>query len=462
MNNCVKGILVVLLIGLGILCGCTEKPSVPHIVMPAVPTGFSAEPKDDISIYLNWTTTGYNVRAERNTIPSWSRGQGTVLINGTYSVINHNVSSYIDADGVVGLLPGKQYYYQLWFYNDSGFSVDSAKASTQTKPNLWVTNYVDHVVDYSYYASPVMDGNKIVACVGRSGQIFCLDKSTGAELWVTPISSWIECGSPAIADNRVFVGAEDHMLYCLDETNGYHLWTYDAGEPIRTTAMVVNNRVYFGSNYGRLICLNETNGNLLWQYATGQFILSSPVVSQNKVYFGTQENQAGTFYCLNATSGQVIWSNHTPGWFVSRPTVIGNRVYAGGDKMYCYNTSNGHVLWSYNTYDTYMPDPVVTEGRVYVRSGNYSLYCLNATSGYLIWKFSDPKQVTFHSIAVSGDRLYVGSDDLDRIYCFNATTGEVIKYLSVGAKVLAKPIIDNEKVYIFSQLEAKLYCFTNK
>lgn len=55
--------------------------------------------------------------------------------------------------------------------------------------------------------------------------------------------------------------------------------------------------VYVGSNAGELLALDASNGALVWKYQAGDEIRSNAVVHGNKVYFGSRDN---TIYALAA------------------------------------------------------------------------------------------------------------------------------------------------------------------
>ena len=74
---------------------------------PPITGNFTVRANNTITIYLNWTqgTGANNTYIERNTTASWTRGQGTVVYNGTG----------INCEDT-GLVPGTTYYYQAWSY----------------------------------------------------------------------------------------------------------------------------------------------------------------------------------------------------------------------------------------------------------------------------------------------------------------------------------------------------------
>jgi hypothetical protein len=77
------------------------------LTKPYEPTGFSATAHNQSSINLSWTKRPEANRTyiEYNTSSSWSRGEGTVIYNGTGESYQHT-----------GLSMAQTYYYQSWSY----------------------------------------------------------------------------------------------------------------------------------------------------------------------------------------------------------------------------------------------------------------------------------------------------------------------------------------------------------
>jgi hypothetical protein len=91
------------------------------------PTGVTAVADTD-EIQLNWTkdVNATNTYIEYNlTSATWTRGQGTLVYNDTGTMENHT-----------SLTSGTTYYYQLWSWNATGFSVTnvSVNATTSSPP----------------------------------------------------------------------------------------------------------------------------------------------------------------------------------------------------------------------------------------------------------------------------------------------------------------------------------------
>ena len=56
------------------------------------------------------------------------------------------------------------------------------------------------------------------------------------------------------------------------------LWTFTAGDAVKTSPAVVDGIVYFWSDDGYVYALNAANGSLIWKYNTNGPVHPSPAV----------------------------------------------------------------------------------------------------------------------------------------------------------------------------------------
>src|ERR1700693_6004825 len=66
------------------------------------------------------------------------------------------------------------------------------------------------------------------------------------------------------------------------------LWTYDAGEPVESSAAIADGVVYVGSGAGYLSAVDLATGKLRWKYKVPAEGIgeSSPAVANGTVYVG--------------------------------------------------------------------------------------------------------------------------------------------------------------------------------
>ena len=80
------------------------------------------------------------------------------------------------------------------------------------------------------------------------------------------------------------------------------LWTYEAVEPIESSAAIVGGTVYVGSQAAELLAIDLQTGKLKWKYKGQEGIgESSPAVHDGVVYIG---DLSGIFHAVRAADGK--------------------------------------------------------------------------------------------------------------------------------------------------------------
>jgi outer membrane protein assembly factor BamB len=78
--------------------------------------------------------------------------------------------------------------------------------------------------------------------------------------------------SPAVTQDRLFVGDNRGRFYALEAQKGTPLWVIDLGDPVTTAPLLIGDTVYFGTKGGVLYGVNRLDGSVQWK-----FILGSPL-----------------------------------------------------------------------------------------------------------------------------------------------------------------------------------------
>jgi hypothetical protein len=118
---------------------------------------------------------------------------------------------------------------------------------------------------------------------------------TNSTIWNYATGGYIE-SSPAVVDDRVYIGSADGNVYCINAKDGTKIWNYSTGNPyVFSSPAVVGHRVYVGSLNGTFYCLNTTNGAKIWSYDTGGSTHSPPAVADGKVFVGSWDGNVYAF-----------------------------------------------------------------------------------------------------------------------------------------------------------------------
>jgi hypothetical protein len=133
---------------------------------------------------------------------------------------------------------------------------------------------------------------------GVDNQAVNVDAATGTETWTQNIND-NSTSTPAVHDDKVFIGSDDGKIYALNASDGSVVWSYQTGGEIWSAPAVSGDgKVCFGSLDHFVYCLNENTGSLIWSYDTGTSRLqSSPAISDGMLFIG---NENGNVYAFGA------------------------------------------------------------------------------------------------------------------------------------------------------------------
>jgi outer membrane protein assembly factor BamB len=102
--------------------------------------------------------------------------------------------------------------------------------------------------------------------------------------------------SPAIADNRIYIGSSDHYIYSLNASTGALIWSFQTADMVlESSPAVADGKLYIGSWDRHIYCLNASSGDLIWKFKTGDSVVSSPSVADGKVYVGSYDHYVYSF-----------------------------------------------------------------------------------------------------------------------------------------------------------------------
>jgi outer membrane protein assembly factor BamB len=318
--------------------------------------------------------------------------------------------------------------------------------------------------------------------------------------------------TPIVQGGRVYVNNqageginEQERVMCFDANSGKVLWekrfnvyhTDVVTVRLAWTNLVADpetGNVYYHGSAGEFVCFDR-DGKILWQRQLteqdGRITgyggrVASPIVDGEVVIigminssWGDQAKPSTRLLAMNKRTGVPFWwcDAGGPATYFSTPVVAvinGQRMLltgTGGGAVAAINIYTGELLWSYPfCRGAVNCSPVVDGTKVYAVHGNDNLsnnilggvVCLDAgqlekvkskepgqpdqTRPKVVWR-KDGVAAKYTSPLLHDGKLYV-ADDIAKLHCFNAATGEHLWRKSYGRNAMGSPVWADGKIYV--------------
>jgi outer membrane protein assembly factor BamB len=268
-------------------------------------------------------------------------------------------------------------------------------------------------------------------------------------LWKFKTKDSIE-GAAAIAGGTVYIGSLDEYLYALDLAAGKEKWRYKAG-PIKAPTSVRNGFVYVGDSDGMFHCIEAATGKKSWSYETGAEISAGANFSGDAVLFGSGDE---TLYCLSL-EGKERWRFKVPGGPVlGSPAVVDSRTFAAGcdSTLHVLDITNGKEIGSGVDLGGQVGATVAVVGdRLYVGTMSNQVLSVDWKKGNIVWTFESTKrpQPFYASAAATDKSVIVGSRD-KHVYALDRKTGKETWSFLTRNKVDSSPVVVGSRVLVGS------------
>jgi outer membrane protein assembly factor BamB len=279
-------------------------------------------------------------------------------------------------------------------------------------------------------------------------------------------------GSAVVAAGMLYFGSTGGTLYAVDLRTGQKVWQQDVGAAVASTPAVTAGVVLVGARDGALHAISASDGSPLWTLRTGEdlalpwgqegwdYLTSSPAVANGVAYWGSGD---GHVYAVDAEAGGELWRFATGGRVRSTPAVVDGVVYVGSSDgfVYAVDAASGAERWRFETAGASLNaedfgfdrrqiygSPAVDGGEVLVGSRDASLYKLDAATGRLLWTFDEESAWVISSAAVTGDRVYSARSSSGNTRAIHRSTGAEVWSHAAGSLVFSSPVIVGTTLYI--------------
>lgn len=304
-------------------------------------------------------------------------------------------------------------------------------------------------------ASPVTDGERVVASFGTAGiQAFDL---AGKLLWKADLGpqrhTWGQGSSPVIHDDHVIVyhgPGRDSKLAVLNKRDGRIRWQV----PLAEEQPAERFDGFAGKSDGAL----GSFATPLIVQAAGRSEIVLPVAGKVRAYA--------------PADGKALWTCDTMNPLVYASASYGEGIVVAmggyfGATVFVKPGGEGDVTASRRTYYEQrakkhrIGSPIIKDGHVYISNTIGVAECIELATGRIVWeerlKANGPKGETWASMVLSGDRLYVVNQSGDTVVLRAAPKYEVLAVNSVGE--LSNSTLAFSTGEIFLRTHKALWCF---
>ncbi len=164
--------------------------------------------------------------------------------------------------------------------------------------------------DKYYPRSPCAENGKVFLSInGYDSEVFdllkCYDASSGKLLWTYNFGYNRGISDAAAGYGKAYVnggGADSRCTRCFDGSTGKLLWESRTGTTAQTKPCVANDKVFIGAEQETVVCVSAESGNRLWQYQIPRGneifdIRGQPAYADGRLFVDTD----GLYiYCLKA------------------------------------------------------------------------------------------------------------------------------------------------------------------
>lgn len=278
-------------------------------------------------------------------------------------------------------------------------------------------------------ASPAIGADGTIYAGSNDSKLYAVNPD-GSQKWVHDFGTGVfASNSPAVAaDGTLYLKGGDGYVYAINGTDGSQRWRYNISlsAPADTShygspSIGADGTIYQGSQDNSLYAINP-DGSKKWTFAPATAdggIYSPPSIdTAGNLYFTTL---TGAIYSVTSTGTQ-RWRFLSGGNCTSSPALSadGSTLYYGGydKKLYALATANGTPRWTAALGDEVRASSPAVDaaGVIYIGCYDSKIYAINSDGSLnRTWAAAD---FIRSAPALSGNRLYVGSND-GRLYAFD-------------------------------------------
>jgi outer membrane protein assembly factor BamB len=236
----------------------------------------------------------------------------------------------------------------------------------ETGKGIWKHSYPSALDPKAFeggpLSTPVVDEDRLYT-MGKFGQFFCLDASTGAVKWTNKFEPpaltkadyhvwWGFAGSPLITGDRVILPVGTAGV-AMDKLTGKEIWNNGPGHSGYSTPVLFNSDAVscfaFVSGH-QVVAAQVSNGEIRWTLpwkTTWDQNASDVIVSAGKIFVSTGHGVGCALFDFTSGKPVQVWRNKNLRTYLSSCILWKGFLYGFDDRqLNCVDWNTGEVKWS--------------------------------------------------------------------------------------------------------------------
>lgn len=329
--------------------------------------------------------------------------------------------------------------------------VDKSIPTTVEVEAQWAvpTNRGDHSASKG---SPVQTATGRIVVADDTGRVRSLTPE-GVIQWETTITDAQRGshGTPAIANETIYIGAYDGMITALAVGSGDIQWQTDVGDAVGASPTYYDGRLYVAVEHdtpsGSVVAIDALTGEIEWEDERPTDHPHSTITidqEHNRLLCGSND---GYCYAWSFPDLKRKWAYDTGG-DVKAPIAVSDGIAiipSWANTLTGVDVTDGSRRWVFEADDDIMCAPAVHNGTVYVGSHDTNCYAIDIDTGSEVWKTETGGWITGSAVATR-DHVLVGSYD-SQLYALTQADGSVSWTFEARGEVTGAPCVTAEAIY---------------
>ena len=270
--------------------------------------------------------------------------------------------------------------------------------------------------------------------------------------WAVELPGGSEATAAIEGDGRgggtVYLGGFSGKFQAFDLITGQPRWTYEAGEEIKSSALLADGRLYFGDEAGKLHALEAKTGKLLWSFTAEGPITGGPNLAAGVLVVGSYDNR---IYGLNAATGKVLWQVETGGYVNGTPAIAGQEVISSGcdGQLRVLELKTGKVLATVAVGTYVAASPAIASGRAVFGTFDNDVVAFDLAKRQILWRYKNPQREFpyYSSAALTAELAVIGGRD-KMLHAIELSSGKARWTKNFAARIDASPVVAGDRVYV--------------